>query len=160
MTFGLLLIVFSTKVNQLFGIPEVLSSTSDKAKLFAGNFFKNSDLDEPNITLLAFPSKTNLKMYNIPVTPKLVKKELTNLDSSKVSRHDSITLVVLRKCESGLSYILAELLNTCLKESCLPNCWKVSSMVPIINKNGGERFTAKNYHPVNLLRLVKSLKNL
>ena len=30
----------------LFNRPEVLSSASDKAKLFAGNFFKNSNLDD------------------------------------------------------------------------------------------------------------------
>ena len=52
-----------------------------------------------------------------------------------------------------LSYILAELFNKCLKESCLPNCWKVSLVVPVIN-NVGERSTTKNYHPVSLLSEV------
>ena len=37
-----------------------------------------------------------------------------------------------------------------LKESCFPDCWKFSSVVPIF-KNVGERFTAKNYHSVSLL---------
>ena len=30
--------------------------------------------------------------------------------------------VVLKKSESEVSYILAELLNMCLKESCFPDC--------------------------------------
>ena len=47
----------------------------------------------------------------------------------------------------------------CLKESCFPTCWKVSFVVPVF-KNVVERSIAKNYHPVNLLWLVKSLKNL
>ena len=41
----------------------------------------------------------------------------------------------------------------CLKESCFPNCSKVSLVVPIFS-NVGERSTAKNYHPVSLFFVV------
>ena len=64
-----------------------------------------------------------------------------------MSGPDCISVVVLKNCEPELSYILAELFNKCLKESCFRDCWKVSSVVPIF-KNVGERSTAKNYHPV------------
>ena len=53
-----------------------------------------------------------------------------------------------------LSYILAELFNKCLKESCFPDCRKVSSVVPVFIKNVGERSTAKNYRPVSLFSVV------
>ena len=52
----------------IFNGSEVLSSASDKAKLFAENFFKNSNLDDSGISLPVFPSRTNLKLHNIPVT--------------------------------------------------------------------------------------------
>ena len=65
-------------------------------------------------------------------------------------------MVVLKNCESELSYILAKLLNKCLKESCFPDCWKVSLVVPVF-KNVGERSTAKNYHPVSLLSVVSKV---
>ena len=39
----------------------------------------------------------------------MVKKVITNRDSSKVSGLDCIPVVVLQNCESELSYILAEL---------------------------------------------------
>ena len=61
----------------------------------------------------------------------MVKKVITNLDSSKVSCPDCISVVVLKNCEPELSYILAELFNMCLKESSFPDCWKVSSVVPV-----------------------------
>ena len=48
----------------------------------------------------------------------MVKKVMTNLDSSKVSGLDCIPVVVLKNCKPQLSYIIAELLNKCLKESC------------------------------------------
>ena len=57
---------------------------------------------------------------------------------------------------SELSYILAKLFNNCLKESCFPDCWKVSSVVPVF-KNVGERSTAKNYRPVSLLSVVSKV---
>ena len=45
----------------------------------------------------------------------MVKKVITNLDSSKASGPDCIPVVVLKNCEPELSYILAELFNMCLK---------------------------------------------
>ena len=44
--------------------PEVLSSACDKAKLFAINFSKNSNLEGSGISLPVFPSRTNLKLHN------------------------------------------------------------------------------------------------
>ena len=43
-----------------------------------------------------------------------------------------------------------------MKESSLPDCWKVSSVVPIF-KNVGERSTTKNYRPVKLLSMVSKV---
>ena len=79
-----------------------------------------------------------------------------NLDLSRASGADCIPVVVLKNCEPKLSYILAELFNKCLKESCFPDCWKVSSVVPVF-KNVGERSTAKNYRPVSLLYVVSKV---
>ena len=58
----------------LFNGPEVLSSTFDKAKLFAEDFPKKSNLDDSGISLPVVPSRTNLKLHNLSVTPKIVKR--------------------------------------------------------------------------------------
>ena len=55
----------------------------------------------------------------------MVEKDITNLDSSKVSDPDCIPVVVLKNCEPELSYILVELFNMCLNESCFPDCWSL-----------------------------------
>ena len=114
----------------LFNGLEVLSSASDKAKLFAQNFLKNSNLDDSGISLPVFPSRTNLKLHNISITPKMVKKVIMDLDSSKASGPDCIPVVVLNNC--------------------------VSSVVPVF-KDVGERSTAKNYRPVSLLSVVSKV---
>ena len=144
----------NSAIPPLFSGLEVLSSASDKVKLFAENFSLNSNLDDSGISLPVFPSRTNLKLH-ISVTPKMVRKVLMNLDLSKASGPDCIPVVVLKNCEPELSYILAEL-NKCLKESCFPDCWKVSTVVPVF-KNVGERSTGKNYRPVSLLSVVSKV---
>ena len=104
-----------------------------------------SDLDDSGISSSVSASITNLKL-RISGTPKIDTKIITNLDSSKVSGPDCIPVVVLKNCEPELSYILVELSNKCLKESCFPDCLKVQLVVPVF-KNVGKRGTSKNCHP-------------
>ena len=69
---------------------------------------------------------------------------------------DCIPVVVLKNCKPEFSYILGELFNMCLKESCFPHCWKVSLLVAVF-KNVGERSTAKSYYPVSFLSVVSKV---
>ena len=80
----------------------------------------------------------------------MVKKVIMTLDSSKVPGPDCIPMVFLKNCEPEPSYILADLVNMCLKESCFPDCWKFSGII-------GEMSTAKNYHSVSLLYVVSKV---
>ena len=65
-------------------------------------------------------------------------------------------MVVVRNYEPKLSYVLAELLNKFRKQSCFPDSWKLSSLVPVY-KNVGERSIAKNYDPVSVLFVVSKV---
>ena len=96
----------------------MLASAPDKAKLIA----KNSNHQDSGISLPVFPSRTNLKLHNVSITLKMAKKVITNLESSKTSGLDCIPVVILKNFEPELSYVLAELFNMCLKESCFPDC--------------------------------------
>ena len=79
-----------------------------------------------------------------------------NLDLPKATGPDCIPVVVLKNYWLELSYILAELFNKCIKEPCFPDCWKVSSVVPVF-KTVWERSAAKNYRPVSLLSVVSKV---
>ena len=78
-------------------------------------------------------------LNSISVTPKSVKKVITNLNSPKVCRPDCTPVVVLKNCESELLYII----SMCLKKSCFLDCWKVSSVVSLYFETVGERSMAK-----------------
>ena len=120
----------------------MLTSASDKAKLFAENFSKDYNLDDSGICLPVFPSRTNLKLHNYSVNRKMVKKVITNLDLSKASGPDCIPVVLPNHCEPELFHILADPFIKRLKESCFPDCWKVSLVVPVF-KDVAERSTAR-----------------
>ena len=66
---------------------------------------------------------------------------LDDLDSSNMSDPDCIPVVFLKNCEPKVSYILAELFNKCLKESCFPDCWKISSLVPVFKNVWGKVYS-------------------
>ena len=46
--------------------------------------FLRTNLEESSISLPAFPSRTNLKLHNISVTARIVKKVIMNLDLSMI----------------------------------------------------------------------------
>ena len=48
----------------------------------------------------------------------MVKKVITKLESSKASGTDCIQVTILKNRDPEISYILVELFNMCLKESC------------------------------------------
>ena len=79
-------------LHPLFNGAEVLSSASDKAKLFAKNVSKNSNLNDSAFYLPVFFSRTNLKLHNTSVTPKIFEKVITSFDSPKTVGLDFIPM--------------------------------------------------------------------
>ena len=86
----------------------------------------------------------------------MVKKVVMNLHLSKASGPDCIPVMILKNCEPERCYIVAKLFGMCRKESCFPDCLKVSLVVPVF-ENVREQSTAKNYHPVSLLSVVSKV---
>ena len=101
MTFSKLLLVFSVKVNLLHLLYSTVQRCCLLHCLLHKNFFENSNLDDSDISLPDFPSGTNLKPH-LSVTPNMVKKVITNLDSLKASGPDCVPMVVLKNCEPEL----------------------------------------------------------
>ena len=57
-----------------------------------------------------FSYRSNVKLHNISVTPKMVKKVITSLDLSEMPGPDCIPVVLLKNYEPELSYMLNSLL--------------------------------------------------
>ena len=125
-------------------------SATGKAKLFAKNFSKSSNCDNSSIPPLpAFSPGTNLKLYNIFISPKMVKK----VDSPKASGPNYNSSVGSKELwvwtfihtSWNLQYVSERVMFSRLLESLFMNV--------------EERSTAKIYHPVTLLSVVTNLVN-
>lgn len=81
----------------------VLHPISCDAKLFVEIFAQSFRLYV--FLYLGFLFRTSLKLYNILITPKVVKKVTTDLDSSMFCGPHCILIAVLRNHEPELSYI-------------------------------------------------------
>ena len=110
-TFGRLLIMFSKKGNLLY----LLCSMALRCCLLL--LIKQNCLQKTFLRTLVFMTQVSLylvscvKVYetaHFHGTSKLVRKVIKNLDSSKRSAPDCISVVVLKNCEPALSCILAE----------------------------------------------------
>ena len=90
----------------LYNDPEMLYAAYDKSNYLLKSCLRTLIL-MTQIPLYLFPfqneSRMNLKLQDILATPMLVKKVITNLDSSKVPSSDCIQVVVLKNCEPKLS---------------------------------------------------------
>ena len=58
----------------------------------------------------------------------MIEMVTASFDLSKACDIGSIPVELLKNYEPELSYILAELFDMCLRESCLPDCLKDSSV--------------------------------
>ena len=59
--------------------PKILSSSLDKARLFAKMFSSNSNLDDSGHPLPDCPIRTNFTISNLNITPSEVTKLFINL---------------------------------------------------------------------------------
>ena len=145
-----------SSIPPLFNDPEVFSYASDKSKLIAKNFSKNSNLDDSDIFLPVFPSTTNLKLYNISKTPKIIKKShnkpwfINGIWSSLYSSGAP------KELWAGTFIHISWTIQYVSERVLFSDCSKVSALVRVV-KNVGERYTVKNYHPVSLLSLVRKV---
>ena len=66
----------------------------------------------------------------------MVSHAIQDLDASKATGPDRIPAIVLKLCSPELSPVLRNLYNKCLTDFCFPSCWKSSSVVPVLKKDG------------------------
>ena len=113
-TFGKSLIVISTKVNLPYLYLVVLACYLPhlvRLRCLLKSFLRTPILMIQVFLFGSFPSRTNLKLDNIPVTLKLVKRVIADFDFSKVCGQDCISVVVWKNWEPELSYVIAKIFN-------------------------------------------------
>jgi len=145
-----------SSIPPLFNGPEVLTSSADKARLFANMFSKNSTLDDSNHPIPEFHPRTNSQLDDIQITVKTVTSIIARLDPSKATGPDGIPVILFQKCSPELSPVLTKLYRKCYLESCFPSAWKLPMVIPVF-KNCGDRSDPRNYRPISLLPVISKI---
>ena len=108
--------------------PEILSSASDKATLFAKILLPIQALIQIKNCLTSLLAQT-FNCLTFFITAEEVAKLFSNLDTSKAVGSDEIPVIVRKNLIPELASILSKLFNHCIKKGCLPQYWRKSSVL-------------------------------
>ena len=90
-----------------------------------------------------------------PVTSETVEKHLRSIDTSKASRSDDISGLLLKRCAAVLAPSLTRILNTSIVTGTVPHLFKKATVTPI--HKFGDKSQAGNYRPISLLPIVSKI---
>jgi len=81
---------------------------------------------------------------------------ILNLDASKASGPDEISVRMIRGTAPSIAPILAQIFNTSIKTGKIHSVWKASYIVPI-PKGTNSTTDPSGYRPISLLSVVSKL---
>ena len=80
---------------------------------------------------------------------------LKNINPSKAAGPDGIHGMVLKNCAPALAKPLTMMFNIAFVTGCLPEDWKLASVVPVHKKH--KKGSVENYRPISLTSLIMKL---
>lgn len=137
------------------GDGSLITSSKEKAELFASTFSANSTLNPPaNMALPTVPVVPH-RLGDIKFKVKRVRKTLQSLNTNKASGLDGIPALLLKKCAPELAPVLTKLFQLSYDSGIFPDGWKSARVQPIPKK--GSKTQPSNYRPVALLSVISKV---
>ena len=127
-----------------------MSNFTEKANLF-NDFFATQCTPLSNNSVLpsAISFKNQSRLSSIDFEKDDILKIIRNLNINKVHGHDSISIRMLKICDSVLVKPLSLIYKNCIDSGVFPDIWKRSQIIPTYKTN--DKHCINNYHPVSLL---------
>ena len=72
----------------------------------------------------------------------------------KTSTFDFVPTSLLKSCADVFGLLLANLVNTSLREGIFPDLFTVGQVMPILIKPGADTADMANYHPITNLNII------
>ena len=136
-------------------IDDIAYDDSDKCELLNKYFSSISKLDEENVTLPQFDSKTNNIIHEIHITENEIIDVIQILDPNKATGPDKISNKMLKISPEKIAKPLLIIFNKSLQQSKYPSNWKSAHVVAIFKK--GDTSLPSNYRPISLISCVGKL---
>ena len=126
------------------------NNVSDQANMFNKFFFDQfSDESKYDIDIDMGNADNFLDLRFHELDVQIILK---NINSGKAAGPDGIHGAILKKCAASLAGPLTKLFNISFVTGCIPEEWKLASVVPIHKKD--EKRCVENYRPISLTSLV------
>ena len=122
----------------------------DQANLFNDFFFEQ--FSEESLYDIDIDMNSNDRFMNLKFHELDVLLLLKNVNSSKAAGPDGIHGMVLKNCAASLAKPLTALFNISFVTGCIPDDWKLASIVPVHKKD--DKGLVDNYRPISLTSLV------
>lgn len=137
--------------------PDVISSSTSKAKLFASILTSNSMLYDKGQSLRNSPSLTENNLSKIPIRARKIPNLIKCLDAKLVLPNKTKNkVVVFTNINPEISSFVAMLSNLFLKTTTFPRLWNISSVCPVF-MNAGDRSSLSHYRPISLFSGISKL---
>ena len=136
-------------------IDDIAYDDSDKCELLNKYFSSISKLDEENVTLPQFDSKTNNIIHEIHITENEIIDVIQILDPNKATGPDKISNKRLTMSPEKITKPLLIIFNKSLQQSKYPSNWKSAHVIAIFKK--GDTSIPSNYRSISLICCVGKL---
>ncbi len=111
-----------------------------------------STVDDSNVNLPNFISKTNNHIEFMVITEQEICDVTRNLEIKKAAGPDEISHRMLHETSLTLCKPLCILFNKSLQEGVYPNNWKLANVMPLFKK--GQPNLPSNYRPISLISCI------
>ena len=122
----------------------------DQANLFNDYFFEQ--FSEKSYYDIDINMNKDVQFMNLQFHELDVLLLLKAVNSSKAAGPDGIHGIFLKNCAASLAKPLTLMFNISYVTGCIPDDWKLASIVPIHKKD--EKGSVENYRPISLTSLV------
>ena len=92
---------------------------------------------------------TQSRLCSLDIKEDEILKIILALNINKARGHDDISIKMIKICDKSLVKPLPLLFDYSIKNSCYPDIWKKSNIVPVHKKN--DKRLVNNYRPISLL---------
>lgn len=128
------------------------TSDEEKANVLNTFFSSISTIDDSNVQLPNFSSKTHSTINNFRISENEVSEVLSNLQTNKATGPDEISQKLLKETSNTLCNPLCTIFNRSIQEGKFPALWKLANVMPLFKK--GDKQQVSNYRPISLISCV------
>ena len=133
-----------------------LTSDQDKADALNNFFYSCFNTALPPLSYTDACPEPSGSPEHIFCTEEEILEMITNLDASKASGPDKISVKMIKGTAPSIAPLFAQIFNTSIESGKVPSVWKASNIVPIPNGSNSSS-NPSDYRPISLLSVVSKL---